>query len=241
MDKKTNSVRDKRHLVLRFCLTLPLFTGCVGGEFHGISAWNPYTRQQWAEDERMGPTFHSRMAAIRAIERSARSQGVGQQEQIIVHMTELIREDENPLIRAAAVRVLGETSSAAALSGILGAAHDEDPLVRIAASEAFGRRGDFEAAAALSNLAADDDDSEVRLAAITALGNCNEQHSVQALTLALDDSNPAIQHRAVQSLKSSTGQPLGDNIAIWRAYLHGEPSPVQPVESFAARLQRMFY
>ncbi len=120
-------------------------------------------------------------------------------------------------------------------------AGDPDPLVRIAANEAFGRRADFDAAAALSRIAADDANIDVRLSAVAALGNCEEQQAVQALTLALDDSNPAIQNRAVESLKSSTGQPLGDNIAVWRAYLHGEPSPVLPTESFAERFQRIFY
>ena len=153
----------------------------------------------------------------------------------------LIRDDDNPLIRAAGVRVLGEIASPASLAAIQGAAVDRDPLVRMAASEAFGRRGDFEAAAGLSILAADDENAEVRLTAVTALGNCPEQQVVQALALALDDSNPAIQNRAVQSLKATTGHQLGDNIAVWRAYLHGEPSPIQPTGSFAERFRRMFY
>jgi len=241
MHTKTISVRHRRSLASAFCLMFPLFTGCVGGEYHGISAWNPYIRQEWAEDERMGPTFHSRMAELRDIKRSAKSLDFQQQERTVSQMSGLLQNDENPMIRAASVRVLGEIASIAALAGIQDAAVDPDPLVRIAASEAFGRRADSESAAALSHLLANDEDSEVRLSAVAALGNCPEQQAIQALTLALDDSNTAIQNRAVQSLKSSTGQPLGDNIAVWRAYVHGEPSPIQPTESFAKRLRRMFY
>jgi HEAT repeat protein len=218
-----------------------LSTGCVSGEFYGISALNPYTRQQWAKDERMGPTFHERISELRATKRSAKSFEPQQQERTVARMTELIRDDENPLIRAAGVRVLGEISTISALPGIQAAAVDADPLVRVAASEAFGRRADSDAATALSRLATDDADTDVRLSAVAALGNCEDQQAVQALSLALDDGNPAIQNRAVQSLKSSTGQSLGDNVAVWRAYLHGEPSPVLPAESLADRFQRIFY
>lgn len=220
---------------------LPLLTGCVGGQFYGISALNPYTRQQWSADEEMGPTFHRRIADLRDLQRSAKRLAPEVRERTVTEMTELVRQDDNPLIRSAGVKVLGEIPTLTALAGIQAAAVDPDPLVRTAACQAFGRRADADSAAALARLAANDADTDVRLAAVAALGHCQDEQAVQALTQALDDSNPAIQFRAVQSLKSSTGQSLGDNIAVWRAYLHGEPSPEQPAVSFAERLQRMFY
>lgn len=241
MHKKTNSAYTKWLPVLGFGFMLPLLTGCVGGQYHGISALNPYTRKQWSEDEKLGPTFHQQIADLRDLKRSAKSLAPEAQERTVTQMTELVRNDKNPLIRAAGVRVLGEIPTATALPGIQTAASDLDSLVRIAACEALGRRGDTDAVAALAGLANDDTDTDVRLAAVAALGSCTGQQTVQALSLALDDSNPAIQYRAVKSLKSSTGESLGDNVAVWRAYLHGEPSPVQPATSIAERLQRIFY
>lgn len=241
MHTKNHRARTGILLILGSCLLLPIATGCVGGEFYGISALNPYTRRQWTEDEKMGPTFHQQVAELRALKRSASSLDPTGQARIAEQMTALVRDDENPLIRAGAVRVLGEIPTAAALPGIQAASVDPTSLVRIASCEAFGRRADVDAAAALSSLAANDNDVDVRLAAVAALGKCSDQHAIQALTLALDDTNPAIQHRAVQSLKSTTGQAIGENVAAWRAYLHGEPSPTQPTVSLAERLQRMLY
>ncbi len=241
MHKENHNARHSRRSLLLICLATPVLTGCVQGQYYGIAALNPYTRKQWTEDEKMGPTFHQQMAELRDLKKSARSLGPAEQSRIASQMTELVRNDENPLIRAGSVRVLGEIANVAALPGIQAASVDPEAQVRIAACEAFGRRGDADAAQALALLSSNDDDTDVRLAAIAALGNCQQQQAVQALSVALDDSNPAIQNRAVQSLKSSTGESLGDNVAVWRAYVHGEPSPVQPAASIADRIQRIFY
>ena len=242
MHMEFSLARIKRYiLLLGCCLTVSAFSGCVRGQYYGISALNPYARRQWAEDEKMGPTFHQQIAELRDLKKSAKSLDATAQERIVVQVTELVRNNDNPLIRAGAVGVLGEIPTATALPGIHAASVDADVSVRIAACKAFGRRGDGESAGALARLAANDADTDVRLAAVAGLGNCQDQQAVQALTLALDDSNPAIQNRAVQSLKSSTGESLGDNVAVWRAHLHGEPSPIQPAASIAERLQNLFY
>lgn len=241
MHTQPNSARIKRLTVLGFCLVLPLLSGCIGGQYYGIAALNPYTRQQWREDERMGPTFHQQMARLRDLERAAATLGPQDQQRAAAQMIDLIQTDQNPLIRAAGARVLGEIPTPAALSGLRAAAADADPLVQIAACQALGRRADQDAATALAELASSASNTDVRLAALAALGNCPEQQAVPALSVALSDSNPAIQHRAVQSLKSSTGKPLGESVAVWQAYVHGEPIPEPPAASIADRLQRLFY
>jgi len=241
MQTETHSARTLGFQLMGLCLLLPVLTGCIRGQYHGISALNPYMRKQWSEDEQMGPTFHQQMAELRDLKRSARSLGADEQERLVAQMTSFVRDDENPLIRAGSVRVLGEIPTASALPGIQAASVDPEPQVRIASCQAFGRRADAESAGTLARLAAQDGDTDVRLAAVSALGKCKDQQAVQALSLALDDSNPAIQNRAVQSLKTSTGQTLGNNVAAWQAYLRGEPSPVQPAASIAERFQQIFY
>lgn len=240
MQRKLPCALRARLPVWASCFLLPLLGGCVGGQYYGISAMNPYTRRQWAEDEELGPTFHQRIADLRQLQKAARDLDATAQQQTVPRMTELVRNDDNPLIRAAATRVLGEIPGAVAAPGIQAASVDPDPLVRMAACDAFGRRADSEATAALAQLAAQDADPDVRLAAIAALGNCRDQQAVQALSLALDDRSPAIQYRAVQSLQASTGQNLGENVAVWRAYLDGQPSPEVASESIADRFLRIF-
>jgi HEAT repeat protein len=61
----------------------------------------------------------------------------------------------------------------------------------------------------------------VRLAAGRALGKLKDPEAVPALALALDDTNPAIQFRATQSLKAITGKDF-KTVKEWREYVHGE-------------------
>jgi HEAT repeat protein len=79
---------------------------------------------------------------------------------------------------------------------------------------------------------------DVRLAAARALGETRSPAAVPALGEALSDTNPAMQYRAVQSLKMTTGQDLGDKVDRWQRYVKGEPTGPPP--SLAERLGNMF-
>jgi hypothetical protein len=81
-----------------------------------------------------------------------------------------------------------------------------------------------------------DADIDVRLAAARALGKLKNPASVSALGLALDDDNPAMQFRAMQSLKAVTGKQF-ETVKEWREYLHGEKTESPSVW---ARLRRLF-
>ena len=81
---------------------------------------------------------------------------------------------------------------------------------------------------------------DVRLASARALGKIKDQRAVAALGDALADSDPAMQYRAVLSLKEITGQDLGNNVDRWRQYVkEGHPLQAQPT-SMADRLKRIF-
>jgi HEAT repeat protein len=86
-----------------------------------------------------------------------------------------------------------------------------------------------------------DPDIDVRLAAARSLGEIGDPAAVTALGAALDDTDPAMQVRAVASLREVTGKDFGADVNRWRQYVQGEsPSPPEPV-SFAERVRRLLY
>jgi HEAT repeat protein len=118
--------------------------------------------------------------------------------------------------------------------------NDPDADVRVAVCEIWGRRGDAEAAKILAGVLSGDIDRDVRLAAARALGTSRDQIAVTALGTALDDNDPAMQYRAVASLRESTGQDLGNDVNRWREYAkNGTLKPGQPT-SLADRVRRVF-
>ncbi|MBI2481698.1 MAG: HEAT repeat domain-containing protein, partial [Planctomycetia bacterium] len=114
-----------------------------------------------------------------------------------------------------------------------------DAGVRIAACRAWGRRGGPEALDVLARTVSNDSDLDVRLAATTQLAKFQDRQSLEALAVALNDKDPALQHRAVQSLKSVSGRDYGDSVPAWRDYVEGR-SPVLPEPpSIAERLRSL--
>ena len=118
---------------------------------------------------------------------------------------------------------------------------DPDADVRAAACEAWGTRPGADATEVLVRTLASDVDIDVRLAAARALGQTGDPAAIEALGHALEDRDPAMQYRAIESLREITGEDFGNDANRWRQYVRGEtPDPPQPV-SLAERLAPWFY
>lgn len=159
---------------------------------------------------------------------------------VVAQLVGSIRNETDSLIRAETIRTLGDYPDPAADSIMKAALNDPDADVRIAACEAWGKRADAQAAGLLAPTLASDVNQDVRLAAARALGKNKDQQAIAALGEALTDSDPAMQYRAVLSLKESTGQDLGNNVDRWRQYVQEKhPPPTQPT-SIADRTKKIF-
>jgi hypothetical protein len=214
-------------------------SGCADGPFGGLSAWNPYYRSQWENDERAGPTFHTQLAELRAIRQNPTGLSPEEQRRVIPTLTDIVQNSTNTILRAEATLTLAEFLAPETIPTLQLAINDEDADVRVAACRAWGRRGGPEALDALSRTVSNDSDLDVRLAATTELAEFQDQQALQALAVALNDKDPALQHRAVQSLKSVSGQDYGDNVPAWRDFVEGR-SPVLPEPpTIAERLRSM--
>jgi hypothetical protein len=227
----------QRFILISLCLSATLLIGCADGPLYRL-----WYRKQWAADEQYGPTFHTRLQEVETLREEVEDLPHEEQGRVAERLTRNLAQEATPLYRAAVVRTLGRMKVPAATEGLRMAVNDSDPSVRIAACEAWARRGDGEGLAVLSHLVGSDTNLDVRMAATRELAEFDSPSAVRALGLALNDPDPALQHRAVQSLKSVTGEDLGNNIPAWRQYVqNGTVDPNQrETPSIVQRMRDLF-
>ena len=73
------------------------------------------------------------------------------------------------------------------------------------------------------------------LTAAKALGGMKSPEAIQALTVALEDRDPAMQYVGVQSMKSITGKDYGPSVEAWRHVAAGQTPPPPQTPSIAER------
>jgi HEAT repeat protein len=177
-----------------------------------------------------------RIAEIGRLGESARRADAAEKARIAGRLAEIIRQEEDPMIRAAVVRALRFCEGAETAELLDKALRDPAADVRIAACEVLGARGGEESVRMLSEALRSDLDKDVRLAAARALGETRDPAAVEALGGALADSDPAMQYRAVLSLQSVTGKKLGSDVTKWQQYVRGELPEAEQRPSLAERL-----
>jgi HEAT repeat protein len=225
---------------LMLCLGIVGLTGCGGMDLvHLGSFWE----MPWNEKPDTMPGVkppYERIAELRALATEGANAQPDRQQQISQELAEAIRKETDPIIRVEIVRALAAYPTATATAVIRAAVKDSDSEVRIAACEAWGQRGGPEACRTLGAVLSSDSDIDVRLAATRALGQTRDSAGVASLGVALEDRDPAMQLRAVESLRQITGQDLGNDVNRWRSYVKtGTPPPAEPV-SIAQRLRQLF-
>ncbi|MHC4403183.1 MAG: HEAT repeat domain-containing protein [Planctomycetota bacterium] len=184
-----------------------------------------------------------RVIAVRELGQRATKADSFEQERIAGELAAAFRSETDPLIRREIIRALGRCRSAAATLPLADALRDSDSDVRIAACQVWAERGGPDAAARLSEVFRSDTNVDVRLAAVRGLGEAGDPGAVPALGEAIEDRDPAMQYRAVNSLRRVTGKDFGNDVNRWHTYvqyLRGEaPAPPEPL-SIAERFGQMF-
>ena len=187
-----------------------------------------------------GPTIATpkdRIIKLQQLAKTAPERGPAQLDGESQDLISVLRKEEDPLIRAEILRTLAVYPTPSASKMLTAGLKDSDSDVRIACCEAWGQRKGHDATRLLSETLSSDADIDVRLAAARALGETGDPAATAALGLALDNADPAMQYRAVQSLKKVTGRNYDDNVAVWKDYLKGN-SPPEP--SLATRIKNWF-
>lgn len=220
---------------LAVALACTFVAGCAESPLYGL-----WYRKQWLDDEKYGDTLHTRLGELATMRKEAQRMDAQQQTELAQRLAYAVAEDPSGIYRAEAVRTLGALSVPLAAEGLQQAISDPEPAVRAAACEAWGRRGDAQSLQVLAQVVRADADKDVRMAATRELGKFQDPAAIQALAVALDDSDPALQFRAVESLRLASGEDFGNSIPAWRQYVRGEPVDREEAPSMVSQLRSLF-
>ena len=210
--------------------SLIALTGCEGTILDMLPP-SPFAR----EERTSYRTPSQRIAALEDLTMSPVDSPAAQEE-IVKRLAEMIRDEDDPLIRRRILETIAKYPSPASDALLKVALQDQSPRVRERACELIGNRGGSAAARTLAEALASDTDVDVRLAAARELSRFKDQESIAAMQPALEDNDPALQYRAMLSLKDMTGKDYGSDVSAWRQFVQtGEP-PKKKEESFVQRL-----
>lgn len=194
--------------------------GCsANGPMESLSSWNPLARRKWAEDESAGSTFYARMQQLQDLEGRVGRASEAERGKLATQMTTLVGDEDNPLLRRQAVRVLGKLKHPSSEIGLNMAETDAEPIVRHEVCRIRGEQRTREGLQALARVLANDTDQDVRMSAVRQLANYRDAEAYQALGHALGDRDPAMQRLAMNSLENASGKHLGNNAAAWQEFI----------------------
>ena len=236
-----NMVRSNWSRLGLWGLAALLIAGCsADNPFSHLSLINPATRKQWAEDESHGTTFYARMSTLNELEGEVSRYSDAEKQKTAQQLNSLVREEGNPLLRAQAVRVLGRLNHPTAEMGLNMAEADADPTVRQAVCEIRGDQRNRAGLQALARILHNDSDVDVRMSAARQLRNYRDTESYRALGAALDDTDPAMQRLAVESLRVASGRDLGNDLTAWRQFAQTGETVKSESASWASLLKKRF-
>lgn len=192
----------------------------------------------WPFPERERTTYRGPAMRIDTIEQLA-AQATGSdtpdQREVAEQLARQIQIESDPLVRAAVVRTIAKFRTPIAQQVIEAGLADNDAVVRMTCCRALGERAETTSVARLAQSLRTDKDLDVRMAAAEALGKIKTPESMQALVVAIDDRDPAMQYVGVQSMKSVSGKDYGGDVAAWRQVAAGGSPPLPPPPSLAER------
>ncbi|HTQ38699.1 MAG TPA: HEAT repeat domain-containing protein [Pirellulales bacterium] len=232
---RTFSGRTRSALISALLAAALCLPGCAK-RFGG--AW-PFGEDQTAELKKYGPVPVQRITALQERAKKIAKAKPEEQEAFAAEMARLMPNETDFNVRMAVISIMGHMNTPSANAILYAGVKDPESEIRIACCNAWGKRPSPQATHMLAETMSGDTDLDVRLAAAKALSTAGDKEAVAALGRALDDSDPALQHCAVDSLKKVTGKDLGNDVNAWRQ-LAQQPDPPLHATSVASRLKQIF-
>lgn len=174
---------------------------------------------------------YKRVEQMRETAKKIPSMSPDEQQRHAAELAEAYRVEADPLVRIQILRTIAHCGSPAAGETLQAALHDSERDVRIVACDVWAVHRGPAAMSLLSDVLRRDPSMDVRLAAARSIGKLGGPEAVPALAPALEDPSPAMQYRAVQSLREATGKDFGDDAKAWREFAQGgSPQAISTVE-----------
>lgn len=218
--------RGPQYFVLVLLLATGLLSsGCAGG---WLATHGPWAGKK--EDDVPGiKTADKRIAELKVMAEKAPKASPDEQQKVSEKLARQIEREQDPLVRQQIVLTLAVYPTPLAGKVLQAAMNDPENDVRITACKAWGKRGGSEAVERLSAALNSDANIDVKLAAARALGETKDKSAVPALADTLADADPALQNRAIQSMKTVSGRDFGNDMDAWRQYAKtGQAADTQP-------------
>jgi len=196
--------------------------------------------KEWEKDAQFGANIHTKTDELRKLAASAPDLPPAEQQRLSGELGRMIQEEKNSLLAREMVRTLAAFPTAESLEGLKAATEHSDADVRAVACEAWRRKGGQAGLDTLVKVLSSDTDLDVRIAAARELGGFRQQAAIDALGAALEDPNPALQYRCVQSLKEITGRDLGENVSAWKQFVAGGDAKASETASWSDQIRNLF-
>ena len=214
--------------------SLVLAVGCDGAALVAWPVW-PFHAEERVQYE----TPSQRISEIEAAGKQVVGKDQAAQDEFAKSLAGKLRNETDPLVRERIIHTLAELNTPAAAALLRAGLNDADPDVRIACCNGLGRHKDAESLTALTETLRRDEDIDVRLTATRTLGAFRDPAAVSAMAIALEDRDPALQYRAVQSLRQMTGLDYGNDATRWLEVAQRGELPAHPPVSVAERLRNL--
>lgn len=220
--------------------------GCHDGPMYALKRVNPwYTAYEWKADEALATTDAQREAELKALISQIDSMPPAEQQSWVDQLDQLMEHDQSAHMRALAVRAAANSNIASSLGIIERGLDDDDSKVRIVSAQSLAARSEQEATRLIIKTIHSESNKDVRLAAITSLGNHRGDGVTETLRSTLEEPDLAYQYSSIASLRKVTGKDAGQSVDAWIAMLDSPASSeTAPSEtdgkSWASRLRKVF-
>ena len=226
--------------------SVPLFRGVVfvllaSLMLTGCASWSPWNRREKGvrDQEKYGFTADTRIKKLAERSKTVKSESTQNQLEFTQDLVRMMLEEHDPRVRSKILETAAEYDTAAATAICTGAMQDPNEMVRIRACDVWAKRGGAEAVQLLASRFQTDADLDVRLRALKMLGELKDKQAIPVLARALEDGDPAVQYRAVASLKQVSGRDLGNDVNAWREWA-ADPDAHKAEWSIAEGFRRLF-
>ncbi|MGB8853612.1 MAG: HEAT repeat domain-containing protein [Pirellulales bacterium] len=207
----------------------------------GCATWSPWKseKQVAQEREKYGLTADQRIKELAEKSKTVKAGEPAEQERFSQEIAAAMVSEHDARVRCAMLDAVVPLGTPMATAICKGAMQDPDPRVRIAGCSAWVTRGGSDAVEMLAARYQSDSELDVRLRALRCLGELGDKAAVPVLAKALEDSDPAVQYRAVGALKKVSGRDLGDDVNKWREWA-ADPDGSSAEWSIAETFRKLF-